>query len=198
MALDVYRALVALHAAVTFHLYETARPLPQMLDYPVRRCRVRRWCCRIGSTIRRRGPTSCAKKTKSSIQPSLRARGGRWRSEMPNPHEVAQLIVGGMVFEDWESVYVQHRWQEGWPTFRFTAAEGAKLPFDWAKLQFKPGDPCPIILGGELAVTGIITQRQVAYAGDRARRAIVWRRQAMGRRPRRACQARTTRTISTT
>ena len=33
MALVVYRALVALHAAVTFHLYETARPLPQMLDF---------------------------------------------------------------------------------------------------------------------------------------------------------------------
>lgn len=33
MALAVYRALISLHAAVTFHLYETARPLPQMLQY---------------------------------------------------------------------------------------------------------------------------------------------------------------------
>ena len=33
MALVVYRALVSLHAAVTFHLYETARPLPQMLNF---------------------------------------------------------------------------------------------------------------------------------------------------------------------
>jgi hypothetical protein len=33
MALAPYRALVALHAAVTFHLYETARPLPQMLKF---------------------------------------------------------------------------------------------------------------------------------------------------------------------
>jgi prophage DNA circulation protein len=33
MALVTYKSLVALHAAVTFHLYETARPLPQMLDY---------------------------------------------------------------------------------------------------------------------------------------------------------------------
>lgn len=33
MAQEVYRALVSLHAAVTFHLYETARPLPQMLDF---------------------------------------------------------------------------------------------------------------------------------------------------------------------
>jgi prophage DNA circulation protein len=33
MAQTVYFALVSLHAAVTFHLYETARPLPQMLNY---------------------------------------------------------------------------------------------------------------------------------------------------------------------
>jgi len=33
MALDVYKSTVALHAAVTFHLYETAKPLPQMLQY---------------------------------------------------------------------------------------------------------------------------------------------------------------------
>ena len=33
MALVVYRTLVSLHAAVTFHLYETARPLPQMLQF---------------------------------------------------------------------------------------------------------------------------------------------------------------------
>ena len=82
---------------------------------------------------------------------------------MPNPHEVAILRVGGVEFHDWESVYVQHRWQEGWPTFRFTAAEAVDLPFDYRKLQFKPGDPCTIILGGQLAVTGIITQRQVGY-----------------------------------
>ena len=71
-----------------------------------------------------------------------------------------------MVYHDWESVYVQHRWQEGWPTFRFTAVEGGKLPFDWAKLQFKPQDRCEILLGGQQAISGIITQRQVSYAAS--------------------------------
>jgi prophage DNA circulation protein len=33
MALVVYRALISLHAAVTFYLYQTARPLPQMLNF---------------------------------------------------------------------------------------------------------------------------------------------------------------------
>jgi prophage tail gpP-like protein len=85
---------------------------------------------------------------------------------VPNPAEVAELIVGNMKFHDWETVYVQHRWQEGWPTFRFTATEQDKMPFDWAKLQFKPGDAVEILLGGQMAVTGIITQRQVAYAAN--------------------------------
>jgi len=33
MVLQTYRTLVGLHAAVTFHLYDTARPLPQLLRY---------------------------------------------------------------------------------------------------------------------------------------------------------------------
>ena len=33
MALATYRTLVALHAAVMFHLYQTAQPLPQMLNF---------------------------------------------------------------------------------------------------------------------------------------------------------------------
>src|SRR4051794_1118144 len=82
---------------------------------------------------------------------------------MPKASEVGILIVGGQMFEDWESVFVQHRWQEGWPTFRFTASERANLPADWMKAQFKPGTRCQIVLGGQLAITGIILQRQVSY-----------------------------------
>ncbi len=33
MAQDAYQKIVALHAATTTHLYETARPLPQMLNF---------------------------------------------------------------------------------------------------------------------------------------------------------------------
>jgi hypothetical protein len=42
---------------------------------------------------------------------------------MPKPEETAKLNVRGASFEDWETVWVQHRWSEGWPSFRFTAAE---------------------------------------------------------------------------
>jgi prophage tail gpP-like protein len=82
---------------------------------------------------------------------------------MPNPAEVAELSVKDQVFQDWESVWVQHRWMEGWPVFRFTAAEGSKLPQSWGALQFKPGDRCTIKLGGQLAITGIILTRQTSY-----------------------------------
>jgi prophage tail gpP-like protein len=81
---------------------------------------------------------------------------------MPNPQEIAELNVSGVAYQDWESVYVQHRWQQGWPTFRFTATE-KEVPQLYTDLKFKPGDPCTINLGGQLAVTGIITNRQVAY-----------------------------------
>lgn len=82
---------------------------------------------------------------------------------MPNPAEVAQLVVNGVKFEDWESVWVQHRWADGWPLFRFTASERADMPTLWTALQFKPGDACTITLGGQLAITGIILTRQTAY-----------------------------------
>jgi prophage tail gpP-like protein len=82
---------------------------------------------------------------------------------MPNPQEVAQLVVNGAVFEDWETVWVQHRWADGWPLFRFAASERADMPTLWTALQFKPGDACTITLGGQLAITGIILTRQTAY-----------------------------------
>ena len=80
-----------------------------------------------------------------------------------NPAEVAALTVNDQTFFDWETVWVQHRWSDGWPLFRFTAAEEATMPTSWIKLQFKPGDACTITLGGQLAITGIILTRQTAY-----------------------------------
>ena len=70
-----------------------------------------------------------------------------------NPAEIAQLGVANTKFEDWETVWVQHRWSDGWPLFRFTAAENATMPLSWINLQFKPGDACTITLGGQLAIT---------------------------------------------
>ena len=83
---------------------------------------------------------------------------------MPNPDEVATLIVRGMVFDDWLSVWVQHRAADGWPIFRFTAAEREPYPNLWEKVQFVPGDTVVILLGGVTALYGgYIITRQVAY-----------------------------------
>jgi prophage tail gpP-like protein len=89
-----------------------------------------------------------------------------------NPRdEIATLIVNGVRFEDWESVWVQRRWADSCTLFRFTAAERdpifTKQGFPlWQKLQFKPGDLCTVLMADQLAVTGFIETRQVAYDAD--------------------------------
>jgi prophage tail gpP-like protein len=82
------------------------------------------------------------------------------------PEEVAEVFVNGQVFTDWESVWVQHRWKEDQPRFRFTCAERDPIPGLWGRLQFRPGDLVTIKLGGVVAVTGVITVRQTAYEGN--------------------------------
>src|SRR5262245_13763836 len=85
---------------------------------------------------------------------------------MPNPDEVGTLLVGGRRFEDFETVMVQLRWADAFPLFRFSTADVAEAPPDWTKLQFKPGDPCSIYLGGHLALNGVILTRQTVYAAE--------------------------------
>src|ERR1700752_954489 len=83
----------------------------------------------------------------------------------PNPLEVARIdTTEGFSYTDWESVWVQHRWADSSPLFRFTCAERVPIPDLWTQLQFRPGDGVDIYLGGQLALAGgIITDRQVAY-----------------------------------
>jgi prophage tail gpP-like protein len=80
----------------------------------------------------------------------------------PYAPEVAIVEVRGSNFYDWESVWVQHRFAEAWPIFRFTAAERTP-PSTLATLQFMPGDFATIYLGGVLAIRGVIVTRQTAY-----------------------------------
>ena len=89
---------------------------------------------------------------------------------MPKPQEIATLIVNGIRFEDWETVMVRRNWGDSYAYFQFSAAErdqavlkpsGQRL--DWQKLQFVPGDLCSVLLAGQLAITGFIEVRQVAY-----------------------------------
>ena len=90
---------------------------------------------------------------------------------MPNPDEVATIVVQGRRFDNWESVWVQHRWTENYPEFRFSTADIAEVPGEpppsnWQLLQIKPGDAAAVYLGPNLAVAGVIYARQTAYDKD--------------------------------
>jgi prophage tail gpP-like protein len=86
----------------------------------------------------------------------------------PNPDEIATIVAAAHRFEDWESVYVQHRWTDAFAWFRFTSVERESDPpsFDWQTLRLKPPDSVQIYVGGQLAINGLITSRQVAYEGN--------------------------------
>jgi len=83
----------------------------------------------------------------------------------PNTKERATLEVGGSLLEDWESVWVQKTWGDAYHQFRFVYAERQGEPgseFN-AIRQIKPGDSCTVKLAGQLAITGEVLTRQVAY-----------------------------------
>ena len=81
--------------------------------------------------------------------------------------EIATLTVNNLVFSDWELIWLQYRWNDGWAYFRFIAAERTPPPKDWTLLQFKPGDYCTVTLAGQPALTGLITDRQTSYDAER-------------------------------
>jgi prophage tail gpP-like protein len=85
----------------------------------------------------------------------------------PNPREVATVQVGAAVFTDWETIWLQHRLAESHSIFRFTCAERDPIPGvnEFQKLQWRPGDPAAVLLGGVPAFAGVIIERQVAYDG---------------------------------
>jgi prophage tail gpP-like protein len=82
---------------------------------------------------------------------------------MPNGEEIAVLTVNGQTFQDWESVWVRHRWHEAFHQFKFTAVERDPMPQYWTQTQFKPCDFCQITLGGQMAINGMILTRQTVY-----------------------------------
>jgi prophage tail gpP-like protein len=112
-------------------------------------------------------PGNPRQQTSSSIPNSSgRAEGIGGQQDWPSRDEVAVLEVNNVRYENWTSVWVQHRMMEWWPLFRFTCAEYSPVPPAWPQLQFKPGDTCKIWLGGYLALAGRILVRQTAYDAD--------------------------------
>jgi prophage tail gpP-like protein len=76
---------------------------------------------------------------------------------VPNPKEVATIVVGGRKWDDWTSVKVINRRAEAFDLFTFSNVERP------VSVQFKPREECAVYLGGMLAITGVITVRQTAF-----------------------------------
>jgi prophage tail gpP-like protein len=83
--------------------------------------------------------------------------------------EIAKITVSGTPspgkeFEDWETVWVQTRWQHPWDYCRFTATERRPdAVANWALRQIVPCDSVGVYLAGQLVMTGVVVERQVAY-----------------------------------
>jgi prophage tail gpP-like protein len=85
--------------------------------------------------------------------------------------EQATLIVNGINYMDWDSVWVQLRWTGSSPLFKFTSVERDAAPADlqivpgqrYTSMQFMPGDAVEVNLGGITVIRGFIETRQVAY-----------------------------------
>lgn len=80
--------------------------------------------------------------------------------------EVATLTVNGVDFRDWKTVLVHQGHMEAFNYYRFTCSEGSPLSKDRAELRIRPGDHCTVSLGGQLAISGFVTHRQVAYTAN--------------------------------
>jgi prophage tail gpP-like protein len=79
------------------------------------------------------------------------------------PRDQATLIVNGINFQDWESIFVQLRWHDSFSYFRFASVERDTPVGAFYKLQFMPGTPVLVNLGDVNILKGYIETRQVAY-----------------------------------
>jgi prophage tail gpP-like protein len=86
---------------------------------------------------------------------------------LPSDAETAIISTGSFTWRNWETVMVQHRYMEAFPVFEFSAVEPATEPATQAQLLFNVGQLIKITLGGQPAISGIISIRQSAMDGER-------------------------------
>ena len=84
-----------------------------------------------------------------------------------NPREVAMIIVNGTNYTEWENVMVHVEFPGIFRMFRFSVSEQDPAVKRFADLQIKPQDKCEVYLGGELAVSGYVYERQTYYDANR-------------------------------
>jgi len=80
-----------------------------------------------------------------------------------NEREVCILTVNNKLYTEWKSITVYKCRKEAFDYYRFTCSEFAAFAKDLAAQQIRPGDECTVTLGGEYAIGGYVTTRQVAF-----------------------------------
>lgn len=81
---------------------------------------------------------------------------------MPDPKEIAELVVNGQIYRDWEMVSVQRGFQQEYSVMTFAAASPVESG-TWAGQKLKIGDKCLCRLAGIKVADGILATRQVVY-----------------------------------
>lgn len=83
---------------------------------------------------------------------------------MPNPAEVAEIVVNGTRFRDWTTFKLEMDYKTLTRSCTFTATEDAGKTGNYFKvLRIKPGDVCQVLLAGQRMLTGYVYNRQASY-----------------------------------
>jgi prophage tail gpP-like protein len=81
---------------------------------------------------------------------------------IPDPTEVAVIIVDGTEITNWKTVSVRHVWAEPFGTFEFSTAEAVPAPLTYLSAMPNIGDSVTVYLAGQLAAVGWVITRQSA------------------------------------
>lgn len=82
---------------------------------------------------------------------------------MPIPTEIAEILVNGSRYRDWETVSVSRSAVEMFTQFQFTTSSPIESAPNWAALKLRVGDTCEISLAGRKVFDGRIRGRQPAF-----------------------------------
>jgi hypothetical protein len=82
--------------------------------------------------------------------------------DIPISKEIATLEVRNKLFTNWNSIRIEQRVAEAFPTFQFEQTEESPI-CEVGRAAIRSGDICRAYIGGVPAVFGYIVERHVAF-----------------------------------
>lgn len=83
---------------------------------------------------------------------------------MPNPAEIAELIVNGRVYRDWDTISIERTFRAPASVMTFSAASPIESgKGGWAAQKLTIGDVCSAKMAGVTVANGVLYMRQVAF-----------------------------------